>query len=440
MNLPALVGTLAPNKSRGAALIIMLFVVVLASTAILVSLLAKTNPDIERQKKTMAALAQAKQALIAWSVTRGDMQLATEITAAVTKYTYYPPGSLPWPDPNYFGSENSGFASGSCSSSGGSSIGRLPWRSLRIDKLIDGSGEPLWYALSDNFRRANGLNDKAINSDTKGSLLLYAADGSTLLTPAGEELAAIIFAPGSPLPEQDRAALPNAAKSYLDAHNSKDNANAAGPFFAGPVRDSNGNLISNDVVVGISARELTTAVELRALKEAQRALASYKTANGKYPNPAPYNGANCASLVDDVKDASLALCKGDSVVPTCIGRFPEDIFPYYPPANARPLELSGQLKIAPWFTQNGWGRTMTYAINDKDSASPTCTTSISVAGTNKDNGYILIAPGPARGTQTRPSYTLSDYLEDAGNTDAWSGNGAFVTPTAASNDHLRSAP
>ena len=106
MNLPALVGTLAPNKSRGAALIIMLFVVVLASTAILVSLLAKTNPDIERQKNTMAALAQAKQALIAWSVTRGDMQLATEITDDVTKYTYYRPGSLPCPDTNYFGSEN----------------------------------------------------------------------------------------------------------------------------------------------------------------------------------------------------------------------------------------------------------------------------------------------------------------------------------------------
>ena len=65
MNRQASIETLAPNKRRGAALIVMMFVVVLASTAIFITLLAKTNPEIERQKKTIAALVQAKQALIA---------------------------------------------------------------------------------------------------------------------------------------------------------------------------------------------------------------------------------------------------------------------------------------------------------------------------------------------------------------------------------------
>lgn len=459
MNLPALIGTLAPNKSRGAALIIMLFVVVLASTAIFVSLLAKTNPEIERQKKTMAALAQAKQALIAWSVTRGDMQPATttetvvetaadgtQSTVVNTKYTYYRPGSLPCPN---LDSEKPGSDAGSCSVESGKSLRRLPWRSLGLEELVDGYSEPLWYVVSDNFRRANTLNNYAINNETRGSLLLYASDGVTLLTPSGEELAAIIFAPGPPLPSNtDRGTKPNDASSYLEAFNGKNNANAAGPFIMGPVRDSEGNLISNDIAIGISAKELITAIEQRALKEAEKALAAYKTENGRYPYPAPYNGANCVSVVDDVTKAIPSLCNSDSATPTCIGRLPENIFPYYSPADARLLELSGQLKIAPWFTQNGWGRTMTYAINDGIGSAARCPTPIGIDGTKKYNTYILIAPGTARTRQSRPPPitqqnspdSLSNYLEDTGNTDAWSGNFDFVTPTANSNDRLRSAP
>ena len=436
MNRQASIETLATNKRRGAALIVMMFVVVLASTAIFITLLAKTNPEIERQKKTIAALVQAKQALIAWSVTRGDMQPATTTATTTdpttgaqtttTSYTYYRPGSLPCPDTNYFGTGNSGFSAGSCSSSGGTSIGRLPWKSLRTEKLLDASGEPLWYAISDNFRRANGLNDRAINSDTKGSLLLYGTDGTTLVTPAGEELAAIVFSPGPPLSGQDRVTLPNAAKSYLDAFNGKDNANAAGPFIVGPIRDSNGNLISNDMVIGISAKELIAAVELRALKEAQNALLVYSATKGKYPNPARYNGTNCASIVTDVTAASIPLCASDQA--TCIGRLPEDVL---------------EVLVAPWFKQNGWGRTMTYAIKDN---AANCSTQIKVDGIEKS--YVLIAPGVARAGQARPPpstqqnlpSSLSNYLEDAGNKDAWTGNTDFVTPTSASNDHLRSAP
>ena len=33
-----------------------------------------------------------------------------------------------------------------------SRVGRLPWRSLGIDQLRDGYGEPLWYVLSRGFR------------------------------------------------------------------------------------------------------------------------------------------------------------------------------------------------------------------------------------------------------------------------------------------------
>lgn len=405
-------------KSKGAALLIMLFMMVLAFSTVLITSLARNTSEIERQQKTLEALAQAKQALIAWSVTQGDLHPATEIEEGVVKPTYYRPGTLPCPDKNFFGSASSGNASGSCSTEGETSIGRLPWKSLGVEKLRDAYGESLWYAVSDNFRRPNDLNNNAINSDTKGSLLLYATDGTTLLTPPGEELAAIVFAPGPPLSGQDREALPNTASSYLEAFNEKNNASAAGPFVMGPVKNSSGNLVMNDFVIGITARELIAALEKRALTEAQNALKNYFAEKGMLPNPAPRNTPNCTAVITNVK--SVPLCASDSTTPACFGRLPEDALSIY---------------VTPWFLQNGWGRVMIYAINDSSAG---CTEPLNVEG--KPKNHILIAPGTARYGQSRPSTSLSDYLEDSGNMDGWSANPDFLVPSAKSNDQLRAAP
>ena len=395
------------RRNRGAALLSLLLMVIIAVSTVLVSSLLSGNLEVQRQQKTLEAMAQAKQALIAWSVMQGD----------VGTDSYRRPGTLPCPDANFFGGVNSGNAAGSCSGAGGTSIGRLPWKSLGTDRLRDVNGETLWYAISDKFRNPS-LSSAAINSDTKGSLLLYAPDGTTLTTPAGEELAAIIFAPGLPLPGQDRAALPNAAASYLDAFNGKNNANATGPFIMGPTKDGSGNVVVNDIVVGITARELISAAEQRALNEATNALKKYYDANGHYPNAAPFNGADCTSLVTNVSASTIPPCASDSAA--CFGRLPED-------------ELTPH--VAAWFTQNAWGRVMAYALNDATAACPAL---LKVGGETRS--YVLIAPGSARNGQNRPSTSLSDYLEDPDNTDAWSGDPDFSVPGINSNDQLRSLP
>ena len=404
-----------PSNCRGVALLTMLFVVALAFCAVLITKLAKHNPEIERQKKTIEALAQAKQALIAWSLLQGDLWPATKMVEEngieQPTFTYYRPGTLPCPDTYSLADSKSGNATGSCSASKGTSIGRLPWKSLGEQKLYDGYSELLWYAVSDNFRNTSP-NSAAINSDTKGSLLLYANDGTTLLTPPGEELAAIIFAPGPPLPEQDRTeSSQNIASNYLDAFNGKNNANAAGPFIKGPIKNSSGELITNDIVVGITARELIGAIEKRALTEAQNALSKMAV----LPNPAPRDGLNCAALITDVK--SVSKCSSDNA--TCSGRLPEDALEPY---------------AAKWFLQNGWGRVMIYAIHNDAG----CTTPLKVDGNQKN--YVLIAPGTARQGQNRPSTSLSNYLEDSGNADGWSGNLDFFNPDLSSNDQLRANP
>ena len=404
------------HTQYGAALLLTLLFFVIAFSAYLVFSLNTTDPEVQRQQKTMETLAYAKEALIAWSVLQGDY--GTD--------TLHRPGSLPCPDTNFFGSTNSGNASGTCSASGGSSIGRFPWKAFDIEELYDANGEGLWYAVSDNFRKPH-LNKKSINSDTQGSLLLYAADGVTLLTPSGEELVAIIFSAGPPLPKQNRSSAPNDAASYLDSGNGRNNTLASGPFIAGPSRDVQGNIIVNDLAIGISARELIAAVEKRALKEAQNALAQFATANGKYPNPARFDDMECNKIIDDV--GSTTVCASDST--TCVGRLPED--------SGDATKLGNY--VAPWFLENGWGRVITYAVNSGsavDSSGTSCSALLNVNGQTKD--YVIIAPGIPLNGEIRPSTMLSSYLEDPANSDAWNPDMNFVLPSNNSNDQLRSSP
>jgi len=400
------------TRQGGAALLVAMLIALSLSLTFFFKSANTGTVNANRQQATEKVLAQAKEALIAWSVLQGDV--ATSSTRR--------PGTLPCPD-----TDNSGNQAGSCSDAGGTTIGRLPWKTLGIDDVRDADGERLWYVLSNDFRRAAGLNNKAINSDTQGTLQLYSADGTSLLTPPREELAAIVFSPGSPLAGQDRVSDPNNAANYLDAANARNNASAAGPFIAGPASNIQGEKVLNDLVIAISARELIKAIEKRALKEAQNALAAFAVNNGgKYPNPAKANGANCTSSITDV--ASPNTCMSDSSI--CFGRLPEDALGPY---------------VSGWFQQNGWGRVITYVANKNsvlDPSPPECSTSLNVDGSLKS--YVLIAPGSAKSGQTRPSSSLLNYLEDTANKDAWtslsSGQATFTAPNSTSNDQLRTLP
>lgn len=403
--------TLQPAKrasQRGAALILALLVALTLALGLFFRPGNALSPDAARAKRTEYALAQAKTALIAWSVLQGDIGTGTNPR----------PGSLPCPAIN-----NSGTQSANCSIT---SLGRLPWKTLGTEELRDADGEVLWYALSANFRRP-GLNNNAINSDTRGTLQLYASDGVTVLTPAGEELAAIIFSPGSPLTGQNRTGSPNTPTDYLDSANGRNNANAAGPFISGPVKDSQGDTVLNDRALAISSRELISAIEKRALKEAQNALAAYALNHGgKYPNPAKYNGANCATTITNI--GSPTTCSSDSSV--CFGRLPEDVLGPY---------------VSSWFQQNAWGRALIYAVKQNNvinGSAAECSSSLAVDGQQKS--YVILSPGSPISTQNRPSTALVDYLENAANTDTWSslssGQSIFSTPDLASNDQMRSMP
>lgn len=246
--------TATSRSQTGAALLLLLFLVVGIGATLLLSSLSPGQQQREQNSRTQAALRQAKEALIAWSVAHPSN-----------------PGWLPCPeDTSIIGMPNEGKALLNCSNAS-TWIGRIAWRTLSLTEPRDATGEQLWYVLSPGFRSAPPLGVTGI------------ANGQLQLDGASSGIAALIIAPGAPLPGQMRTppsiASPPASANYLDL------GNATGPAFA-----SNGPSASfNDQVITITTQELLQAMRPRVLAEIRGAfdlqygLRRYYNDNGSFP-------------------------------------------------------------------------------------------------------------------------------------------------------------
>lgn len=416
----------AIHKQKGAALIIFAVIFALASTALLLSQLDATGVNIARDKKTALALARAKQALIGWSVSSG----ASVGTAR--------PGDLPCPDNDAPGAFGYGVADGSCVVG---KVGRLPWKTLGIEEISDGYGEPLWYSVDGAFRKRFGASpttNQPINSDTRATTQIYSADGLTLITGAGMEVAAAIFASGQSLNGQSRSSSVTAcaatgtnlaenrcAANYLDSQNSRNNAINGGPFIRGIRSD-----VFNDQLIYVTASELTKSVEKRVGHELKTILQSYYASNGYYPYPAKHDDANCL----DVGNLGYTTdCQSDTNI--CRGRLPDEALP-----------IAWGTSLPDWFTFNLWGQTIYYTVgtNALASAPLGCSTVLSVDLAS--NNVVFILAGIPLGAVIRnnplESLILSSYLEDAENQDSWGGlaDDIYITPSPITNDSLYALP
>lgn len=244
----------SPRSQTGIALLMLLFLIVGIGLTLLLSSLTSAQQQQEQNKRTQLVLRQAKEALIAWSVTHASV-----------------PGWLPCPeDTSIIGTPNEGKASNTCSNAS-TSIGRIAWRTLGLVEPRDANGELLWYILSPGFRGVPPLGSTGI------------ANGQLQLDGAYNGIAALIIAPGAPLPGQTRTppsiTSPPTSANYLDL------GNAAGPSFVstGP-KDS-----FNDQVITITTQELLQAINFRVLAEIrgafdlQNGLRRYYNDNGSFP-------------------------------------------------------------------------------------------------------------------------------------------------------------
>jgi len=420
------------SKQRGAALMVMLVIMVMGAATFLVSSLSLSALKNKRQENTAAALAQAKEALIGYAASRTDGA------------TNPRPGELPCPDTNAPGSANYGTQASSCVAG---AIGRLPWKTLGIEELKDGYGETLWYVIDGSFRRRNS-NNQPINSDTRATMLVYDRDGATLLTPSGSEAVAIIFSPGPILGTQQRGTTTEqtTASNYLDNASppaisvARSNAVANGPFVQGTVKDANGAMVINDSLLIITAHDLMQVIEKRVAMELKTLLGNYFATNGYYPYPAKFNDPNC---LDVGSTGYVTNCQSDST--QCRGRLPDTATTATPTPD--------WIGVPGWFYYNLWGQVIYYAVGTSSlaSAPANCSATLTVNGTAGARG-LFIMPGTPLGAIVRntpsQSIVLGNYLEDAMNQDGWTAippntqvnADSYATPTAASNDRMQQLP
>jgi hypothetical protein len=168
-------------RQRGAALLALLAVLVLGASWFLVSRLdaLSTSFTARNRNNNAIVLNRAKQALIGY------------VAAQAVKAGENNPGSLPCPEnPGDFDSitGREGLTGTACGSS--LKVGRFPWRTIGTEKLVDASGEPLWYVVSMSWGVPSAGNT-SINSNSVGQLTVDGVAGTD-----NDTVVALIIAPG----------------------------------------------------------------------------------------------------------------------------------------------------------------------------------------------------------------------------------------------------
>ncbi len=323
----------SPASQRGFAALLAALIVVGAAGTLVLARLSIAGSLAERFRASDRALAQAREALVAYAAER-------PIDARVG------PGYLPCPD-----LDDDGWAEPICGSLDGATgaaqrLGRLPWKTLGLADLRDGFGERLWYAVSSKHkgllncaaslacldmtpdralgaitvRDATGL---AVHDGTSADLDRLERSGAAAVVVAPGPALARLDAGGVPGPLQARGCGPSecdslgrcvidppqrAAKcdpaSYLDrappALGGEDNAGfvdrsdpAGRPmntdgFIQGPIHLPGAGVAVNDRLAVVAYADLMPRVMKRVAIEVSHCLAAYAASpgNGKrYPWP-----------------------------------------------------------------------------------------------------------------------------------------------------------
>ena len=435
-----------------------MIVLLLVAIGFLANGISARSTKQEREFRTVAALAKAKEALIAYAVRYSDT------------HPNNVPGYLPCPDVG----TSEGTTAASCGTKNVSSIRRLPWRELGLEVLRDGSGECLWYVVSGTFKYSPKTD--LMNWDNTGLIEIVDDDGTTLIaggTPEKRAVAAVI-APGAPVASQNRTMAASAnecggnysATNYLEIRNGVNNtatavgANAISRLIAGKESET-----FNDRIIYITADEIFSAIrarkDFRARLEAltgtiASCLGKFGELNGspinandnRLPWPAPVNLASFTSNTS-YDDSATGARKS--------GRLP---FRVAVSKSATANQMSGQNLLSnvafsnctSWTTDDAnwysnWKDHFFYYVSGPFapiSTVPTalpCTSCLTVNGTGNYAAIVLFAGEKTTG-QTRNTVTdkgiIGNYLEGRNSTSHPNISGASnLEKSTATNDFLQ---
>jgi hypothetical protein len=293
------------RQQSGFGVMLVLVIMVLAGTYVFVDRLsAAATTTAARRDHNARVLNQAKQALIGYVAMKAGQTGEQD------------PGTLPCPEApgNYANPALEGTAAGNCSVP---AVGRLPWRTLGLDKLTDDSGEPLWYVVSPGWHKPSSTTFAVVNSNSIGQL---SVDG------VANNAVALVIAPGAPLLSnatgcagvaQTRSTASANLVNYLDC----DNATAADSSFTtgGPTGSF------NDQVLRVTARDIIPAIEAAIAPRLEREIvpamrgtyassawgSNVSAANPFYPYAAPFaDPAQGASYKGNSSSCSADSCQG----------------------------------------------------------------------------------------------------------------------------------
>ena len=232
----------------------MMLVLLMVAMSVMFSYMDGSSVRIERDKKTAAALAEAKAALIGYMLKR--MPPAERV------------GDLPCPDKssdkNYDGTQDSPCAS--------SRLGKFPWSNVDLKgqyidgisiDLRDGYGERLWFVVSGNLVDPTKvpLIDDALLTSTNPIypwLEVYDVAGN----PITKKAVALIISPGYLLAGQSRSGITPSAAQFLDTSTVNsikftNSSSVATKFISGLIVDPVSKMtISNDQIIFITTDEL----------------------------------------------------------------------------------------------------------------------------------------------------------------------------------------
>ena len=246
------------RAQRGVALLGLLAVAVMVFAYVLTSRLNAASQFVGVDRETNArVLSQAKHALIGWM--------------AINAATDNNPGRLPCPEAvNAIGTSSEGISAPLVTPSTPTcaTLGRLPWRTLGLSKLVDAASEPLWYAVSPGWALQNSSTQLSINADGQGAMVI---DGQA----APNDVVALIIAPGPAMNVQAAGGCNAVAQARaapapaMNPANYIECFNAATPAFSttGPATSF------NDQVVRVTVADLMPALEAAIADRAQREIA-----------------------------------------------------------------------------------------------------------------------------------------------------------------------
>jgi hypothetical protein len=163
-----------PGFQRGAALMLLITVLVLGIAWYTVGALGKSAPTTAAKEiRTGRALQAGKQALLDYIAKEAALP-----SSAI-------PGRMPCPEPLSPAAGSEGIAAG-CSDNTATFVGRLPWRTLGVEQIRDGHGEPLWYILGRGYRQSpinfGSLDEIEVDGVDRQAVALIIAPGAAVNT------------------------------------------------------------------------------------------------------------------------------------------------------------------------------------------------------------------------------------------------------------------